>query len=198
VALPSIYVRQCNNDDDKNENENDNENDISYNVSDCLWHTAPEVLNDGGHGPAVDWWGLGVLLYILLCQEPPFYAESNREMFEMIRKDEPPFWDQPHLSEHALSILKGFLTKDPDLRLGSGENGIQDIKQHPFFASIDWEQMLHKQVAPPWQPAMGETPGAQIPVRRPPWHTCCPLHSLTPLARSRSLRNTCSKNRSAS
>eukprot|EP00494_Astrolonche_serrata_P023701 UN23959 len=35
-------------------------------------HTAPEVLTRYGYGPPVDWWGVGVIMYMLLSGIPPF------------------------------------------------------------------------------------------------------------------------------
>jgi serine/threonine protein kinase len=34
---------------------------------------------------AVDMWGVGVISYILLCGFPPFYDESNKELFRAIK-----------------------------------------------------------------------------------------------------------------
>lgn len=42
----------------------------------------------------------------------------------------------------------------PNNRLGAGPNGIEDIKKHEFFATIDWEKLLRKEVRPPFIPAV--------------------------------------------
>lgn len=39
---------------------------------------------------------------------------------------------------------------DPNQRLGA--NGVEEIKQHPFFASIDWDRLAHLEVKPPFVP----------------------------------------------
>jgi len=48
-------------------------------------YVAPEILIGKGYDMAVDYWSLGVILYILLCGFPPFYEESNELLFEMIK-----------------------------------------------------------------------------------------------------------------
>ena len=60
-------------------------------------YVAPEVLHGMGYGQEVDWWSVGIILYIMLCGFPPFYEDDNAQLFEMIKKcdfDFPsPYWD---------------------------------------------------------------------------------------------------------
>ena len=55
-------------------------------------------------------------------------------------------------SSVAKDILQKLLTPDPSQRLGSGPNGIQDIKEHAFFTGIDWEAMAERKVEPTFIP----------------------------------------------
>lgn len=52
------------------------------------------------------------------------------------------------LSVRAAKVLKEFLTKNPEERLGCGEGKFQDIINHDFFRTIDWTMLERKQVTP--------------------------------------------------
>ncbi|MBW04796.1 Calcium/calmodulin-dependent protein kinase type 1B, partial [Eschrichtius robustus] len=60
-------------------------------------YVAPELLEQKPYGKAVDVWALGVISYILLCGYPPFYDESDPELFSQILRAsyefDSPFWD---------------------------------------------------------------------------------------------------------
>ena len=47
-------------------------------------YLAPEVILGTGHGKAVDWWALGVILFEFLTGCPPFNAETPQQIFENI------------------------------------------------------------------------------------------------------------------
>ncbi|CAO3648738.1 unnamed protein product [Cunninghamella echinulata] len=111
-------------------------------------YLAPELLLGQGYTKNVDWWTLGVLLYEMLTGLPPFYDENTNEMYRKILQDELRFPD--NVSSEAQDLLTGLLTRDPSERLG--HNGPEVIKNHPFFASIDWRKLMQKKVQPPFKP----------------------------------------------
>jgi serine/threonine protein kinase len=47
-------------------------------------YMAPEVVAGRGHGKAVDWWSVGVLLYEMLCGVPPWRARSRAALGKLI------------------------------------------------------------------------------------------------------------------
>ena len=47
-------------------------------------YLAPEMLKRCGHGKAVDWYLLGVVMYELLVGLPPYYANNREELFHTI------------------------------------------------------------------------------------------------------------------
>uniref|UniRef100_A0A4W6C1B0 Protein kinase C n=1 Tax=Lates calcarifer TaxID=8187 RepID=A0A4W6C1B0_LATCA len=79
-------------------------------------YIAPEILQELDYGPSVDWWALGVLMYEMMAGQPPFEADNEDDLFESILHDDVlyPVW----LSKEAVSILKAFMTKSPNKRLG--------------------------------------------------------------------------------
>ncbi|KAI9317060.1 kinase-like domain-containing protein [Dichotomocladium elegans] len=113
-------------------------------------YLAPELLLGQGYTKSVDWWTLGVLLYEMMTGLPPFYDENTNEMYRKILQDELRFPDD--MSSDAKSLLRGLLTRDPNERLGN--NGPEEIKSHPFFASIDWRKLLQKKLQPPFKPSV--------------------------------------------
>lgn len=49
-------------------------------------YVAPEILSELPYNQSCDFWSVGVVLYILLAGEPPFFDEDNFELYEMIKK----------------------------------------------------------------------------------------------------------------
>ncbi len=49
-------------------------------------YVAPEIISEKPYNEACDFWSVGVVLFILLSGEPPFYHEDNFELFELIKK----------------------------------------------------------------------------------------------------------------
>jgi len=115
-------------------------------------YIAPEVLNRKGHGRAVDWWSLGALLYEMITGLPPFYSRNREVMFEKIMKAELTF--PPTMTPYAKDLLSRLLVRDPTKRLGSGERDANELKEHPFFADMDWDALSKGQVAAPWVPTV--------------------------------------------
>ena len=60
----------------------------------------------------------------------------------------------PIFSPVATKLLTGLLHKDPKKRLGNGKNGIKNIKDHEFFAEINWEALQKKEIEPPFKPVV--------------------------------------------
>ena len=75
---------------------------------------APEVLTQEAYTRAVDWWGLGVVMYEMMCGRLPFYNQDHERLFELILMEEIRF--PRTLSPEAKSLLAGLLKKDPKQR----------------------------------------------------------------------------------
>ena len=74
----------------------------------------PQVLEDNDYGRAVDWWGLGVVTYEMMCGRLPFYNQDHEKLFELILMEDIKF--PRTLSADAKSLLSGLLIKDPNKR----------------------------------------------------------------------------------
>ena len=88
----------------------------------------------------------------MLTGMPPFYAKDREKLFNKIKTENVSF--HKYLSKEAVDILTKFFIKDPEKRLGSGPNGLNDIKAQPFFASINWQSILEKKIKPPFTPKL--------------------------------------------
>ncbi|KAM9641973.1 serine/threonine-protein kinase N3 isoform 1-T1 [Trichechus inunguis] len=113
---------------------------------------APEVLTQEAYTRAVDWWGLGVLLYEMLVGECPFPGDTEEEVFDCIVNEDAPY--PRFLSVQALELIQKLLQKCPEQRLGAGEQDAEEIKTQPFFRATDWQAMLTRTVQPPFVPTL--------------------------------------------
>lgn len=113
---------------------------------------APEILLEQRYGRAVDWWAFGILIYEMLLGQAPFRGDDEDEIFDAILEDEPLY--PIHMPPDSVSILHRLLTRDPTKRLGAGPTDADEIKAHPFFRDVNWDDMFHKRVPPPFIPTL--------------------------------------------
>nr|XP_055100443.1 serine/threonine-protein kinase N2-like [Symphalangus syndactylus]XP_055100444.1 serine/threonine-protein kinase N2-like [Symphalangus syndactylus]XP_055100445.1 serine/threonine-protein kinase N2-like [Symphalangus syndactylus] len=115
-------------------------------------YLAPEVLTEISYTRAVDWWGLGVLIYQMLVGDYPFLGDDEEKLFDSIVNDEVNY--PRFLSTEAISIMRRLLRRKPERRLGASKKDAEDVKKHPFFRLIDWSALMDKKVKPPFIPTI--------------------------------------------
>ena len=82
-----------------------------------LRYMSPEVLSKRQkiNTTAVDIWAMGVILYYMVCGEPPFCGHSSSKIKQKIIYESPHF--PSYLSSRCISLLKELLCKDPESRI---------------------------------------------------------------------------------
>lgn len=114
---------------------------------------APEVISNNKFDQAVDWWSYGIILFQLLFGVPPFYDIDNSKMEKKILNDELVFPKFTEISENISDLLKKLLIKNPSERLG-GKDGFEEIKKHPFFEGINFDDIINKKVDIEYKPTV--------------------------------------------
>eukprot|EP01104_Vermistella_antarctica_P008113 TRINITY_DN2029_c0_g1_i1.p1 TRINITY_DN2029_c0_g1~~TRINITY_DN2029_c0_g1_i1.p1 ORF type:complete len:513 (+),score=151.78 TRINITY_DN2029_c0_g1_i1:170-1708(+) len=103
-------------------------------------YIAPEVFMQQGYSKECDWWSVGVIMFEMLVGYPPFCSETPTETYRKIMNWReairiPPDAD---LSDEATDLIMRLLS-DQSERIG--RNGVEDIKAHPFFKGVDWNDI---------------------------------------------------------
>ena len=103
-------------------------------------YIAPEVFGDQGYGPEVDWWSLGAILFEMVIGYPPFYSENSKETCKKIINFKKFLKYPPNVKvSEEVKDLMSKLMNDVDKRIGY--NGSEEIKRHPWFKGIDWNNL---------------------------------------------------------
>ncbi|XP_078083814.1 serine/threonine-protein kinase greatwall isoform X2 [Mustelus asterias] len=100
-------------------------------------YLAPELLLRMPHGPAVDWWALGVCLFEFLTGIPPFNDETPQQVFQnILNRDIPWPGGEEELSKNAHNAIDILLTIECFKRAG-----LKELKKHPLFLDMDWDNL---------------------------------------------------------
>jgi serine/threonine protein kinase len=110
-------------------------------------YLAPEVILNKGHGRAVDWWALGVLVYEMLCGYPPFCDEDPLSTYGRILRGTLTF--PPHVSPLARDLVRRLLQADLSRRCGCLAGGAADVRQHAWFRAVDFGALKARRASPP-------------------------------------------------
>jgi calcium-dependent protein kinase len=95
------------------------------------YYVSPEVLS-GNYDKSCDVWSAGVILYILLCGDPPFNGANDNEIYKKIKTKKfgytNPLWS--NISDEAKDLINKMLS-DPDVRPTA-----EDVLQHVWVRDL--------------------------------------------------------------
>ncbi|PWA89951.1 calcium-dependent protein kinase [Artemisia annua] len=105
------------------------EGKVYRNIVGSAYYVAPEVLRRS-YGKEIDIWSAGIILYILLSGVPPFWAETEKGIFDAILEGEIDFESDPwpKISRSAKDLVRKMLTQDPRKRITSAQ-----VLEHPWL-----------------------------------------------------------------
>ncbi|OMJ68879.1 hypothetical protein SteCoe_33533 [Stentor coeruleus] len=109
-------------------------------------YLAPEMIKRQGHGKAVDWYLLGVLLYEMLVGTPPYFSPNRDQLIQNIQSGKLKL--PASLSGETKNLLKELMQRDPNKRLGTKRDA-EEVKEHRYFTGVNWEIVLRRELKPP-------------------------------------------------
>ena len=124
----------------KNSKKNRLTHQKNYSCVGTAYYVAPEVLKKTGYSEDIDWWSVGVIFFEMLVGYAPFCSEDTKDVCYKVMnwKKFLKIPDDVVLSPEAEDLIVKMINNS-DERLG--KNGVEEIKRHPFFKNIDWNNI---------------------------------------------------------
>ena len=131
----------------------DNDPDVEEKVMDTFVGTpnylTPEVIHKDKHSPAIDIWAIACICFKMLVGSVPFPGTNHHQVYGDIMKREIKWPSKnnirDYMSEEAQDLLNKMIQIDPNMRLGNNPESLKnELKKHPFFDGIDFDQVSHK------------------------------------------------------
>ncbi|KAJ2669165.1 hypothetical protein IWW42_004776 [Coemansia sp. RSA 1085] len=97
---------------------------------------------DAACGYADDWQGVGLVAHWALFGKAPVWTSAGDVVF--------PVATDVRVTMDCMSAVRGLLHQDPARRLGAGPSGFDHLRQHPFFAALDWPALEARALPPPY------------------------------------------------
>ena len=122
-------------------------NDMTLTKSFCgsPAYLSPEMLVRKGAGKSADIYGIGAVLYEMICGTPPFFSNNIKTLYKNITQSKLVFPE--YFSDELRNLLKQLLCRDPLKRIGVIDKS--ELKRHIWFEGINWEKLAKKEVKPP-------------------------------------------------
>ena len=114
-------------------------------------YMAPETIINKPHNFSADYYALGIIIYELMIGERPYQGKNRQEIKEAMFKSEvnlnennlPSSWDI-----NVISLINGLLKRVKKYRLGN--NGFDEIKNHPWLKDIQWDKIENNEFPSPF------------------------------------------------
>lgn len=113
-------------------------------------YLAPELILSKGYGKSADWWSFGILIYEMTAGFPPFCGGGTLKTYEKIVTGK--YRQMSHFTPELKDLIDKLLETDTSKRFGTLKDGVNDIKRHAWFRTINWLSLLNKQVKAPFVP----------------------------------------------
>jgi len=117
-------------------------------------YVAPEVILNKGHDIAADYWSLGILIFELLCGNPPFVGNDPMNTYNIILKGIEAVDFPRRIPKVCASLVKRLCRDNAIERIGYNRGGIKEVQKHRWFDGFNWENLRNGTLEAPYIPQL--------------------------------------------